>query len=263
MSKKTMKTPADLCWAVLAPGDARTLKELALKAARKEWADTIFEDDDWVEIITGNGRYSAMVKREPGAEGTDIPFAKAFSRALKGPVYALRFDPEAPSVDVFENGKRTGERDEMPHDVAAELGVPLPKPATHADSTEKQYSVAVVEGVSVDEVDRALRAASVADSVHALESSVGTLVVDDEDDIGICAPDIASALPTATVYWVLHWAPSGELAVNVYRGDEQIGIFAIPPSRKRTRWDDVKGAREPLTVAAALGIPPDRLGLRG
>jgi hypothetical protein len=247
-----------LCWALLVKAPPDALKKAAERHTNK---GRVFRNESPWEVIAGRGAYSALVEREPGSEGTEEPLAESLWRAYPGTMYALYFDEDWEfRVLVYERGKCVDSRAEPPHELAEELQVPLPKPATRI---EEVFSAARIEGASTAEVKEVLKDLLKNLPLHVEPIEGGVLVLGDEGYIGLAGSDVAEALPAATVYEVLRSGDPNVISVGVLRGDIETGTFQLPPKKVRDipTLADVKGARTPGTIADVLGIPRAYIGL--
>jgi hypothetical protein len=246
---------ASICWAVLAPLSTSELRDVAAREWESEFPYAI-DPPPW-ETLAGARNYNALISRSPGSEGSDRHFAEILSRLAHGrAVYSLWFDPERKHVFEWKNGREVSRREEDPVPVAESLGFIV---SLHTVPDDTSYSVAVVEGASVDEVRRAL--GDVADEgwIHVTPGPIGVLITATDGRLGTESWDVAEALPSATVYDV-QLRPEA-FSVLVLRGPDEVGRFRVPAlDSDVTMLPDIKGERTPSAILAALGIPPEALG---
>lgn len=246
-----------VCWMVLAPFPAAELARFAAE----EWARRFpyaVDPPPW-DAVAGSGEYAALVSRQPGAEGKDRPFAvRASRRAGDRAVYSLWLDAERAEIFEWRGGGETRTLPGDPSDFAERLGVPVER-----EAPARQYRLAVVEGASAGEVRAALGEAAGEAWLRVDPGPAGVLVTSTDGAIGTQAWDVAEALPRATVYLVQRWPDRDAFEVRILRGTEEVGVFALrgDAGDAEPSVDEVRGARTPAAIAAALGIPPARLGL--
>ena len=91
------------------------------------------------------------------------------------------------------------------------------------------------------------------DTPRGLRISSGT------GDIGFADITLSERLPHATAYGVIASPSLDMFFVNVLRGGECIGQFALPPREDSfvPAVSDIKGERSPERILAALGIPAE------
>jgi hypothetical protein len=246
-----------ICWMVLAPIPAGELARFAVAEWARRFPHAV-DPPPW-SAVAGNGEYAALVCRQAGAEGKDRPFAEHASRiAGDRAVYSLWLDPERAEIFEWRNGGETRTLPHDPSDFAGRLGV-----AVEREAPAQDYRVAVVEGASVGEVRAALGSDADEEWLRIDPGPAGVLITSTDGAIGTQAWDVAEALPDATVYLVQRWPDREEFEVRVLRGTEDVGVFAIPRAAGDTQpaVDEIRGARTPAAIAAALGIPLALLGL--
>ncbi len=240
-----------ICWMVLAPLSADGFTGMAA-AEWKRLRPHAIHPPPW-DAVAGNGEYAALVCRLPGAEGKDRPFAARASRVVKDrPVYSLWLDPARAEIVEWRNGREMHSLPGDPLDLAERLGIPVERKEPTQDCR-----VAVVEGASAAEVRAALGDVADEEWLRIEPGSAGVLIAADDGPIGTQGWDVAEALPNATVYLVQRWPGRNAFEVRVLRGDDVLGVLAIPPDESdgQPLMQDVKGARTPAAIAAALGIP--------
>jgi hypothetical protein len=248
---------SSICWAVLVALPVSTLRHVAEREWERDFPHAI-DPPPW-ETVPGRGEYAALVSDSPGSEGADRHFAEILSTLVAGkPTYSLWLDPERQHVFVWEHGRQIASRQVDPLELAESLGFEVGRPETATPAP----SVAVVEGASLQDVRQALADLTDLPWIHLTPGPAGVLVTADEGPLGTQAWEIAEALPAATVYYVRHRLDPVELTVLVLRGPEEIGRFRAPALDDDSEMlTDVKGARAPDAILAALGIPPETLNL--
>lgn len=127
-------------------------------------------------------------------------------------------------------------------------------------------SVCVAAGASPEEVARALGldAPPAGGPLHVEPGPRGALAWSEAGSASIFLWDLAEALP-GLIYLLVAGPDPGRFFCRVAQGETEVGTFEAPwPENARTtRLDDVEGETEPARIAAALGVPPELLRLKG
>jgi hypothetical protein len=249
----TIRLSEKLCWAVLAPLPAAELRRIVAERWR-EVAPYAIEGPPW-DVTEGNGEYAAVVSDVPGSESADRPVAERAASMTEKPVYALWLDPEREQIFVWNGGHGCAMRPGAPLELARTLGF---------DTAERTpqlppFDLAVVEGATIEEIRRALGDAASEPWLRIEPCAGGVLLSAEDGRIGTQGWDAAEALPQATTYLVQRWPGTGAFSVVVLRGGEDVGHFRVPQIEDDA-LPDIKGARTPEGIAAALGIRPQLLG---
>ena len=256
MSKRS---DAKIIWAVLAPAPPDDLARRAALAWWEKYGDEEEAVPPW-EVVPGEGDYSAVVGRA-GSEGDDEELAEEFSREYAATVYLLRLRDEGEAIWAYEGGELARVVSDDPYWFAASLRCPLPgAPAGPPASTA--VSLCVVEGATADEVVRAL--GEYADRCQVRATPAGVLVHSETISAGFLVFDLATALPHAAVYGLTSDPSSGRFGVLVLKGGRVVGNFETPHIKTSyPELSDVKSETSPSKIAAALGVPPELLRLKG
>lgn len=263
-------------WALFVPATAAQIEEVAdeFRPPRTGWGARY--QPQW-EVVECGGGYSALFNRTPGTRDTsESPMAKRLSELLGRPVYVVYpdDDPEASGVLVYERGKCTGELPDDPYDFARGLGCPLPGEPQEVERSSTGKAVAVVEGASAAEAARALGFDTPPEiegyDLRIADGPAGAVVSrEDYADLALAAHRLSEELPGRDVY-TLSTGPTPErFFVWVVRDGENVGFFDTHAGAGAgggggsPRLDSIKGRTKPASIAEALGVPPDWLGLEG
>lgn len=247
-------------WALLVPVTPRKLTPLVDAAREARYG----EDDDgplW-EVKKGRDRYTAIIDRESGSEGSDEDLAVELSRAFDGTIYLLRFRDEAEVVWSYQRGRRVSELRESPEALAKRLGIDVPG----LPPLRPVRSVLVVEKASPDAVARAIGLPAIPSGgpLSVITSGSNTIVKSEGGNVAIFAHRIAKELDTR-VYVVTVGPSPDRFAVLIVDGNETVGMFARPEAREANSpyavLDEVKGERSPESIIDVLRIPRSTLEL--
>ncbi|HEX5753796.1 MAG TPA: hypothetical protein VFZ09_46855 [Archangium sp.] len=244
-------------WAVLTPGEPARLESHVLDALMVD-AD---EDEPSFEVISGSGRYHAIVGADPSDVGAELQIAEDLSLQFDEPVYSINRATDPWLVMSFRNGAGEVE-DVAPEALAASLGCPLPESEVRSDLPPQQplRHVALVEGVRAQEAHRVLEEDAgepLAPEEYRFEDTPrGLLIASGTGDIGFADVTVSERIPIATAYGVIASPSLDMFVVNILRGGECIGQYAQPPrdSSSLPRVTEIKGERTPERILAALGI---------
>ncbi|HYO53387.1 hypothetical protein [Archangium sp.] len=249
-------------WAVLTPGEPAQL-EGRVRAALMLEEDEDHGEEPSFEVIPGSGRYHAIVGTDPSDLGAEFQIAKDLSLEVDEPVYSIDRGNDPWAVTSWRNGMlEVLEVD--PEALAKSLGCPLPSREVPSDSLSKKplRKVALVEGVRAQEAARVLEDAGdpfppghyrLEDTPHGLRIS------SDTGDIGFADITLSERLPQVMVYGVIASSDLDMFFVNVLRGGECIGHFALPPRDDSfvPAVSEIKGQRSPDRILTVLGIPAE------
>ncbi len=247
-------------WAVLTPGEPARLESHVRDALMLD-AD---EKGSSFEVISGSGRYHAVVGTDPSDVGAELQIAEDLSLQFDEPVYSINRATDPWLVMSFRNG--VGEvEDVAPEALAKSLGCPLPESKEHPDLTTQQplRHAALVEGVRAQEAHRILEedAGEPLDPGHyrLKDTSRGLLIASDTGDIDFADITVSERIPVATAYGVIASPNLDLFYVNILRGGECIGQYAHPPRAHSSlpKVTEIKGERSPERILAALGIPAE------
>lgn len=249
-------------WAVLAPIEPARLKSRAFAALGLEEGE---EDEDGppFEVRLGSGRYHALVGTNPVDVGAEIQISKELSFECDDAVYSIERANDPWTVMSWRSGAlEVLEVD--PEALAESLGCLLPKRERPSDRAARKplRKVALVEGVRAQNAYRVLEDAGepVSSGRYCLEDTLPGLRISSETgDIGFADIDLSERLPDVTAYGVIASPSLDIFFVNVLRGGECIGQFALPPRDDSfvPALSEVKGERSPERILAALGIPAE------
>ncbi|MFY0572883.1 hypothetical protein ACN28E_54895 [Archangium lansingense] len=247
-------------WAVLTPGEPVRLESHVCDALMLE-AD---EKESSFEVITGNGRYHAVVGTDPNDVGAELKIAEDLSLQFNEPVYSINRATDPWLVMSFRNGAGEVE-DVAPEALATSLGCPLPASKERPDSTTQQplRHAALIEGVRAQEAHRILEedAGEPLDSGHyqLKDTPRGLLIASATGDIDFADITISERIPAATAYGVIASPKLDLFYVNILRGGECIGQYAHPPREHSSlpKVTEIKEERSPERILAALGIPAE------
>lgn len=250
-------------WAVLAPGDPSWMKKRAFDALGLEEDD---EDEEGppFELSLGSGRYQALVGTNPIDVGAEIQIAKQLSRECDEPVYSIERANDPWTVMSWRKG--TPEvLERHPEALANSLGCPLPSSAKSSNQVASKplRKVALAEGVRAEEAQRVLEEDAGApldpERYHLKDTSLGLLLAGGKGSLGFAYITLSERLPNSTVYGVTASPNLDTFYVNVLRGGECIGQFALPPYELPPYpvFDEIKGESSPERILAALGIPAE------
>ncbi len=89
------------------------------------------------------------------------------------------------------------------------------------------------------------------------DTPLGLRISHETGDIGFSDINLSEWLPDVIAYGVIASSNLDRFFVNVLKGGECIGHFALPPREDSfvPRVEDIKGERSPERILAALGIP--------
>ena len=263
-------TERPLVWAIFAPLDATRLEEVAEDFRPPRTGLGARFQPQW-EVKECVGDYSALFNRTPGTRDTqEGPMAKHLSLLLGQPVYVVYpdEDPEDAGVLVYEGGEFTRELPDNPYDFARGLGCPLPGEPEKI-ITSRVRGVAVVEGMPAARVSRILGYKKPPqeddDDPRITDGPAGAVVArEDYGDLAMTGRRLSDALPGRDVYMLSTGPTPGRFLVIHLRNGKRAGVFdhnvaaagSDPPP-----LNSVKGKREPLEIADALGVPHDLLDL--
>jgi hypothetical protein len=253
-------------WAVLAPVDPARLEQRVLAALE-------FDEDERdrvkFEIVRGSGRYHAIIGT-PEDEGVEKVIAEFLSLECPEPVYSIL--GSEPAVDgwfpALVDSYRRGVKEHLhldPHDLARFLGCPFPEPPGMEEQLYPFKTVALVEGVPVQEALRALEESAKPEgfpcpqeSLRIAETPRGLLLASGAFRLAGAHIGLAEQLPRATVYEVTTTPDLDPFFVRMYHG-EGMGEFAHPQDAtfEPPTLSEIKGERSPERILAALGIPPE------
>jgi len=258
-------------WAVLAPGTPAWIEKRARVALRlgEEEEEGDEPDEFEFEIVRGSGHYHAIIgmPSDVGAEGT---IAEFLSLECQEPVYSIL--GSEPAVDGWDpalvDSYRRGVSEHLhvdPHDLARFLGCPFPEPPGVEEPLYPFKTVALVEGVPVQEALRALNESakpegfpSPRESLRIAETPRGLLLASGALQLAGAHLGLAEQLPRATVYEVTTMPDLDPFFVRMYHGG-RFGEFAHPldATFEPPTLSEIKGERSPERILAALGIPPE------
>ena len=242
-------------WAVLAPGEAGDVE-----ARARAWVDAPEDGPPPFTLVRGGGRYHAV--HGTARRGIEGPLAAHLAEAGLEPVYALTLDDE-PLVLALRRGGGADVVEEDPEDLARRLGCPIPpldEAAPAVAPSAKMRAVARIEGVDVAKARRLYEAAYREPPPRGWHFDAvpgGVILWGDHGDIGFADVTLSERLPKATVFTVTASPSLHPFMVQLVRGGEPIGHFDLPARSDpfSPALDEVKGAREPAAILAALGIP--------
>ena len=255
-------------WAVLAPGDPAWIEKRARVALRLGEEEDEEDDMDEVEfkIVRGTGRYHAIIGT-PGSVGDEETIAEFLSHECAAPVYSIfgTIAPELNSIVYEYKGGSSRTMDVDPQELARFLGCSFPQPPGVEEQPAPFSTVALVEGVPVQEALRALEGSekpegfpSPRESFRIVETPRGLLIAPGAARLAGTHIGLAERLPRATVYGVTTTPDLEPFFVSVYHGGG-VEEFAQPPDEapEPPTLSEIKGERSPERVLAALGIPPE------
>lgn len=256
------KTKGEVVWAVLAPLDGERLRERVARAWDERYAEMEGARFTW-EVLPGRGDYSAVVDRTPGSEGDDESLAEELSGELAGEVYLLRLRDEGEAAWAYRGGELARDLGREPRSFAEGLGCALdeqqPEPQSERPASSA-VTVCVVEGATAEEVAASL--GPFAGRCRVAATPAGALVTSDSLAVSFLSYDIAEANPAADVYSIIS-DPPARFAVMVVKGGGVFGNYEFPFIKTPyPPLPSIKGETEPERIAAALGVPPELLGLR-
>ena len=248
-------------WAVLAPGEPARLESRALAIAMPDWDEEDGEELPF-ELISGSGRYHAIVGTDPIDIGAEMQIAEALSLECDEPVYSIERANDPWTVMSWRKGALDVEEVD-PEALAESLGCPLPGSEESSDSPPRKplRKVALVEGVREHEANRVLEeddGEPLAPGCYRLEDTPkGLLIASGTRDIGYADLTVSEHFPRARVYGVIASPSLDTFYVSVLRGGECIGQFAQPPDEfpPFPVVSEIKGESSPERILAALGIP--------
>ena len=247
-------------WAVLTPGEPVRLENHVRDALLLD-AD---EKEPSFKVISGNGRYHAIVGTELSDVGAEMQIAEDLSLQCNEPVYSINRATDPWLVMSFRNGRGEVE-DIAPEALAKSLGCPLPERESRSELNPQQplRHVALVEGVRAQEAYRVLEEDAgepLAPGEYRLEDTPrGLLIASDTGDIGFADVTVSERFPIATAFGVIASPSLDMFFVNILRGGECVGQYAQPPRDHSSlpRVTEIKGERSPERILAALGIPAE------
>jgi hypothetical protein len=251
-------------WAVLSPGEPAWL-EGRVRAALMLEDDEDEEDgkEPSFEVITGSGHYHAIVGTDLSDIGAEMQIAEKLSLEFDEPVYSIDRANDPWAVTSWRNGALEV-LEEDPESLAESLGCPLPGREESSDTPTRKplRKVALIEGVQAKEAYRVLEDAGdpFPPGYYRFEDTPRGLRISSEaGDIGFADITLSERLPHATAYGVIASPSLDMFFVNVLRGGECIGLFALPPREDAVMpaLSDIKGERSPERILAALGIPAE------
>ncbi|HEX5744598.1 MAG TPA: hypothetical protein VFZ09_00060 [Archangium sp.] len=250
-------------WAILAPGEPAWLERRARAIVMTE-ADEEDGKEPPFEVISGNGRYSAIAGTDPMDIGAELRIAEEVSLEVQQPVYSIDCANDPWLVMSWRNG--VGEVQEVaPEALAKSLGCPLPDSDESSDvaASKPLRKAALVEGIRAQEANRVLEEDAGAPLVpghYRLEDTPqGLLLTGGTGSMGFAHVTLSERLPHSTVYGVTASPGLDTFYVSVLRGGECIGQFAQPPYAVPPFpvFSDIKGERSPERILTALGIPAE------
>lgn len=250
-------------WAVLASGEPTWLESRAYDALCLEKGE---EDEEGppFEMNLGNGRYHALVGRNPIDVGAEIQIAKELSLECDEPVYSIERANDPWTVMSWRKGT-PDVLEEDPESLAKSLGCPLPgsEEAANRGARNPLRKVAVVEGVRAQEAMRVLEedaGAPLTPGRYRLEDTPrGLRISRGTGDVGFADITLSERLPHVTAYGVVASPSLDMFFVTVLRGGECIGLFSLPPREDSfmPAVSTIKDERSPERILAALGIPAE------
>ncbi|ATB41013.1 hypothetical protein CYFUS_006475 [Cystobacter fuscus] len=249
-------------WAVLTPGEPARL-ERRVRAALMLEGDEEHGKGPSFEVIPGRGRYHAIVGADSSDVGAEFQIAKDLSREVDEPVYAIDRGNDPWAVTSWRKGVlEVLEVD--PESLAESLGCLLPGRELPSDSSSKRplRKVALVEGIRAQEASRALEDAGdpfPPGHYRFEDTPQGLRVSSETGDVGFADITLSERLPDVMAYGVIASPNLDMFFVNVLRGGECIGHFALPPRDDSfvPAVRDIKGENSPERILAALGIPAE------
>jgi hypothetical protein len=250
-------------WAVLTPGEPVRLESRARALVMTD-LDVELGKEPPFEVISGSGRYHAIVGTDPSDVGAEMQLAEELSLECNEPVYSIERANDPWTVMSWRNG--TLELLEVgPEALAKSLGCPLPGGEGSSDRATRRSlrHVSLVEGVQAHEARRALEeddGEPLPSGIYRLEDTPqGLRVSSSTGDLGFADITLSERFPHVTAYGVIASPSLDTFFVNVLRAGECIGQFALPPREDSfvPTVNEVKGERSPERILAALGIPPE------
>ena len=265
-------TEEKVVWALLAPLPAKQLRS----RTNKFWQEYLGDDAEFGErpdVRAGSGDYSMVLDRNPGSEQThEIPLAEALSHDLPRPVYVLyvsKYFTGSDTVEVYENGQRTGTLSTGPYAFARSLGCTLPDDsvAVAESSVPQTRGVILVQGVKANDVARALGFDAPPQGPLWIEDGpTGALVYNKV--FGHAPPvtsDLSRAFPEKDVYKLMTGPTKERFLARLTRGGNDVGQLDIPAPVKfgepLPKLDSIKGETTARGIATALGVPLALLNL--
>ncbi|PTL84590.1 hypothetical protein [Vitiosangium sp. GDMCC 1.1324] len=249
-------------WAVLTPGDPARLESRARAIVMTDLDEELGKEPPF-EVIPGSDRYHAIVGTDPSDVGAEMQIAEALSLECNEPVYSIERANDPWTVMSWRNGALDVEEVD-PESLAESLGCPLPGHEESSDSPAKKplRKVALVEGVRAQEAPRVLEEAGdpfPPGHYRFEDTPQGLRISSETGNIGFADITLSERLPHVTAYGVVASPSLDIFFVNVLRGGECIGNFALPPRDDSfvPAVSDIKGESSPERILAALGIPAE------
>jgi hypothetical protein len=222
--------------------------------------------DSSFTIAPGGSHYHAIIGLYEAGVGSEMQIAELLSRECAEPVYSVLdiFEAEAPPlVQSYQNGKReTLEVD--PHELAEHLGCPFPEVEDPPKTESPLRTAALVEGVHSQEALRVLEEEAgyplPPGRFRFMDTPRGLLITGGEGELGFADITLAERFPLSTVYSVTATPGLDIFFARVWRGEETLANFTLPPEYQKTpehAVTEIKGERTPERILAALGIPAE------
>ncbi|MFE8605651.1 hypothetical protein [Archangium violaceum] len=247
-------------WAILTPGEPARLESHVRDALMSD-AD---EKEPSFEVISGSGRYHAIVGTDLRDVGAELQIAEDLSLQFEEPVYSINRATDPWLVMSFRNG--LGEVEDVgPEALAKSLGCPLPGADTTSERSARTplLTVALLEGVTAEEARRTLEEDHgeplPAGRYHFKDTPRGLVLSGGIGGMNFADIILSERLPHATVYAVTASPRLDIFFVIRMRGGEGIEQFARPPQDFPPYQiaNEVKGENSPERILAALGIPAE------
>lgn len=250
-------------WAVLAPGNPAHLESRARAIVMTEEEEEDGEELPF-EISPGRDGYHAIVGAGLRDIGAEMQIAEQLSLECDEPVYSIERANDPWTVMSWRHGV-SDIMDVGPECLAKSLGCPLPgsEESSNRSANNPLRHAASGEGVGAHDALCALEE----DYGEPLppgryrfeETPRGFRLSNAVGDIGFADIVISERLPGAILYGVMASPCLDVFIVNILRGGECIGQFALPPREDSfmPAVSEVKGERSPERILAALGIPAE------
>jgi hypothetical protein len=256
-----------LWWVIFVPTPSSWLASRGL-ALFRTLCDEEF-DLPLPEIFAGHDTYSAIGTGSLDLVDFEDELAEVLSREFDGTVYLaypedeLEYAEDGPLTRRFEGGRELDLANEWLSALSERLRCPLPVWASEEEFRTR--SVWVVEGADPDHIRNAIDLEQLYLSNAVLEKIPrGTLMHRPvSGTMGLSVSELSSALPGTTVYELITGPEADRFRVYVHRNGQEVGAYKAtgtvhaPPPALPSVLDET----EPVGVCAALGVPPQMLGL--